>query len=82
MSAATFTAKQRAERDELALFCTYEIESIGMHLRAHLPTEPEYLFLRSMVLRVIELNSAAMSVLGGEDDRTTEELRRVLEMNQ
>jgi len=82
MSVVAIAPWQRAERDELALSCVEEIESISVHLRSNLPNESEYLFLRSMVLRVIELNSVAMSVLSGEDDRTTEELRRVLEMGQ
>lgn len=79
MSKATLTLEQKAKREELALFATYEIESVSMHLRDNLPTEPEYLFLHCMVLRILELNSVAMSVLGGEHDRDTAEMRRVVE---
>lgn len=79
MSKTTLTLEQKAKREELALFATYEIEAITTHLRDNLPTEAEYGYLRCMVLRILELNSAAMSVLGGEDDIETAKLRRVVE---
>lgn len=79
MSKATLTPEQKAKREELALFATYEIEAITTRLRDNLPTEREYLHLRSMVLRVLELNSVAMSVLGGDDSRETTEIRSVVE---
>lgn len=73
-----FTPEQQAERLDAALRCAYEVESIAMHLNAHLPTEPEYLFLRSMVLRILDLNSVAMSALGDDHDRTTLEMLSVI----
>lgn len=73
------TSKQKAERDELALLSSYEIDSIGRHLKENLPAGPEYLYLRCMVLRVIELSSVVMSVMGGDDTRKTEEMRSVVE---
>lgn len=79
MSKATFTPEQKAKREELALFATHEIEAITTHLRDNLPTEAEYGHMRCMVLRILELNSAAMSVLGGEDDVGTAKLRSVVE---
>lgn len=79
MIEAAFTPKQKAEREQLVLFSTYEIDSIGRHLVENLPTEPEWLFMRSMVLRIIELNSIAMSVTGGDDERKTTDMRRVVE---
>ena len=72
MSVVAIAPWQRAERDELALSCVEEIESISVHLRSNLPNEPEYLFLRSMVLHVIELNSVAMSVSEHRDQSTNE----------
>lgn len=74
-----FTPEQKAEREELALFCAYEIDSIGLHLRDNLPAESEYLYLRCMVLRILELNSVAMSVVGGNAMRQTEVMRSVVE---
>lgn len=76
----TFTPKEQAERKKLALLGSYEIESIGMHLRDNLPTEQEYSYLRCMVLRILDLNSIAMSELGEDDSRETEEMRSVLEV--
>ena len=78
MSSA-FTPEQKAERDVLALKCTYEIDAISMHLRDNLPSELEYGHLRCMVLRILELNSITMSVTGFDDTRETEDMRRILE---
>lgn len=75
----TFTPEQLAERKTLALHATYEMESIGLHLKENLPTELEYRHLRCMVLRILELNSVSMSVMGGDDGRETEDMRRVVE---
>lgn len=74
MNPSERTPNLTSQREDLPLLCAYEIESICVHLRDCLPTEPEYLFLRSMVLRIFALNSVAMSVLGGDATRTTEEL--------
>ncbi len=74
-----FTPEQQAERERLALFSTYEIDAIGQHLRGNLPKELEYRHLRCMVLRILELNSVAMSVMGCDDECATEEMRRVVE---
>lgn len=68
---APYTPEQQAERLSAALRCAYEVESIAMHLNDHLPTELEYGFLRGMVLRILDLNSVAMSALGDDHDRTT-----------
>ena len=79
MSKIEFTEEQQAERKKLALFGTYEIESIGMHLRDNLPNEQEYGYMRCMVLRILDLNSIATSELDGDMGRDTDEMRRVLE---
>ena len=79
MTTAAFTSEQKAEREKVALLGTYEIDSIGLHLKENLPTELEYRHLRCMVLRILELNSVAMSVVGGDDGRETEGMRRVVE---
>lgn len=73
------TAEEHAAREEVALLATYEIDAIAMHLRSNLPTEIEYGHLRCMVLRVLELNSIAMSVLGGDDARELKEMRGLVE---
>lgn len=73
-----FTPEQQAERLDVALTASYEMEAISRHLNANLPMEqPEYLHLRALVVRVLHLNSVVMSVLGGDDDRETEEMRGV-----
>ncbi len=74
-----FTAEQQAERQGVALLASYEIESTAMHMANNLPTEPEYLYLRSMVLRVIDLSRVVMSVAGCEVESSTEEMRRIVE---
>ncbi|MCT9810146.1 hypothetical protein N0K08_05850 [Acidovorax sp. Be4] len=75
---ATFSSEQQAERLGAALRCTYEVESIAMHLNDNLPTEPEYMFLRSLVLRIFDLNSVAMSALDKDQTRTTADLWGVI----
>jgi len=80
MSSATFTPKQRVERLDIALTASYEMEAISRHLNVNLPMEqPEYQHLRALVIRVLNLNSVVMSVLGGDDGRETEEMRSVVE---
>lgn len=79
MTTAAFTPEQKAEREQVALLGTYEIDSIGLHLMENLPTEAEYRFMRCMVLRILELNSVSMSVMGGDDTRETEAMSRVVE---
>lgn len=75
---APLSNEQKAERLDAALQCAYEIESIAIHLNHHLPTEPEYMFLRSLVLRIFDLNSVAMSVLDKDQVRTTADLWDVI----
>jgi len=75
-----FTSEQKAERLSAALQCTYEIESIAIHLNDHLPTEPEYMFLRSLVLRIFDLNSVAMSALDKDQTRTTADMWSVINL--
>ena len=75
----TLTPEHKAERDELALFSAYEIEAVARHLKDNLPTELEYVHLRCLVLRILALNSVAMSALGGDDGRKTADMRRVVE---
>ncbi|WP_272970169.1 hypothetical protein [Comamonas terrigena] len=80
MSSPTFTRKQQAERLDIALTASYEMEAISRHLNGNLPMEqPEYQHLRALVVRVLSLNSVVMSVLGGDDGRETEEMRNVVE---
>lgn len=69
-----FTPDEQAQRMDAALRCTYEVESIARHLNGNLPNESEYLFLRYMVLRILDLNGVAMSALGDDRDRTTAEM--------
>lgn len=73
-----FSRDQEAERLGAALRCTYEVESIAIHLNDHLPTEPEYMFLRSLVLRMFDLNSVAMSALDKDQTRTTADMWGVI----
>lgn len=75
---APLSAEQKAERLDAALQCAYEIESIAIHLNDHLPTEPEYMFLRSLVLRIFELNSVAMSALDKDQTRATPDMWGVI----
>lgn len=75
-----FTIEQQAERRDLALQCTYEVEAVTRHLNANLPMEqPEYQHLRALVIRILSLNSVAMSVLDDDDGRKTEEMHSVVE---
>lgn len=74
----TFTPEQQTERLETALQCSYEVESLARHLNGNLPTEPDYMFLRALVLRICELNNVVMSVLDGDPGRTTAELQSVI----
>lgn len=72
--------QKQAERLEVALHATYEMEAISRHLNVNLPMEqPEYQHLRSMVVRILNLNSVVMSVLGGDDGRSTQEMHDVVE---
>lgn len=73
----TFTPEQKAERAELALHAAYEVEMVARHLNGEL--QPEYQHLRALVVRVLKLNSVVMSVLGDDDGRETEDMRRVVE---
>ncbi len=79
MSNVTFTPEQQAERMETALQCSYEVESLARHLNGNLPTEPDYMFLRALVLRICDLNNVVMSVLDGDPGRTMAEMRSVIE---
>lgn len=74
----TFTPEQQAERLHLGLRASYEVDSIAMHMRDNLPAEQEYAYLRALVLRILDLNGVAMSVLGGDEGRSTAEMRRAL----
>lgn len=64
---ATLTGEQQRERLDVAQAAADEIESIAMHLNANLPHEADYLFLRSMVLRIAQLNDVFMWFLDGDD---------------
>lgn len=64
----------------IALHATHEVEMVALHLNRELPVEQsEYLHLRALVVRILDLNSVAMSFLGHDFDRDTEEMRRVVE---
>lgn len=75
---ATFTPEQQAERLETALQCSYEVESLARHLNGNLPTEPDYMFLRALVLRICDLNNVVMSVLDGDQGRTMSEMQIII----
>ena len=76
----TFTPEHMAEREELALHAACEVEMVARHLNGELPMEqPEYQHLRALVVRVLKLNSVVMSVLGDDDGREIEDMRRVVE---
>ncbi len=71
--------KQQAERLEIALDVAFEIDAITRHLNANLPMElVEYQFLRSLVVRILSLNSLSLSVLSGDDGRTTDSMKKIL----
>ncbi len=72
--------EMEAQRLRIALHATYEVDAIARHLNANLPMEqPEYQHLRSLVIRIFDLNSVVMSVLGDDDCRCTAEMRGVLD---
>ena len=73
------THEQKEERAGLALEATWEIESIAGLLQRELPTEADSMYLKSLVRRLQELNSAAMSLLG-EADFPTETLRKTIQI--
>lgn len=75
-----FSKDQETERLDAALRATCEVDAIARHLNANLPMEqPEYQHLRSLVIRIFDLNSVVMSVLGDDDCRSTAEMRGVLD---
>ena len=80
MSPSTFPAPEKAERQQAALSATFEMDAIARHLNGELPMEqPEYQHLRSLVVRIQQLNSVVMSVLGDDTDRSASELCNVVE---
>lgn len=76
----TSATEWHARRMDTALRATYEVDAIARHLNANLPMEqPEYQHLRSLVIRIFDLNSVVMSVLGDDDERSTAEISRVVD---
>lgn len=74
-----FSSEEKAQRLSCALEATYEIESISRHLAQNLPDDDvDQLFLRSLVLRLHQLNSIAMSVLGSDSNRGADEMQKIL----
>ena len=73
------TIEQEKERAKLALKATYKIEALSVFLKKELPTEVEHVALRCLVNRIHSLNSAIMSILGGEDDMPTVDLQAVVQ---
>lgn len=78
MPKPTFNPEEQAQRLSCALEATYEIESISRHLAQNLPDDADQLFLRGLVLRLNQLNSIAISVLGNDDSRDTNEMQKTL----
>ena len=78
MPKPAFTPEEQAQRLNCALEATYEIESISRHLAQNLPNGADQLFMRGLVLRLNELNSIAISVLGSDDSRDTSEMQKIL----
>ncbi len=78
MTNEVFTPEQQAERLEAALQCSYEVESLARHLNGNLPTEPDYMFLRALVLRICDLNNLIMLVLDGDHGQTTAEMQSII----
>lgn len=76
----SFTAKAQSERLEFALQASYELEVVGRHVNRELQMEgPDYMHLRALAVRIVNLNSVVMSVLGGEDVLKTEDIQKLLE---
>ena len=78
MQVDAFTPEQQAERLETALQCSYEVEALALHLNGNLPTEPDYMFMRALVLRIRDLNNVVMSVLDGDAGRTIAEMQNII----
>jgi hypothetical protein len=72
------TPTQKRERADLALNATYEIEVVVEMLKQNLPADMNCLGLACLVRRVQDLNSVIMSALGTDDNRETEEMRKVV----
>lgn len=69
------------ERADLALQATYEMETLIGAIKREMAnedtSESEYL-LPLFLRRMADINCVAMSVLGGDDGRKTEEMREVI----
>ena len=78
MAKPQLSTQEKARRLHCALEATYEIDSIARHLAKNLPSDTEQIFYRGLLLRVIELNSLAISVLGDDDSRATSEMNKIL----
>ncbi len=78
MPKPAFTPEEQAQRLNCALEATYEIESISRHLAQNLPNDADQLFLRGLVLRLNQLNSIAISVLGNDNSRDTDDMQKTL----
>ena len=80
MSPSNSPDQEQSERQRAALSATFEMDAIARHLNGELPMEqPEYQHLRSLVVRIQQLNSVVMSVLGDDTDRSARELCTVVE---
>ena len=77
----TAAGHRAAERVRLAAQATHQIESLLYALRRELNHEdasPDTTLMMSMVIRLKELNSVAMSMLDDDDLRETTEMKDVV----
>ena len=80
MSPSNSPDQEQSERQRAALSATFEMDAIARRLNGELPMEqPEYQHLRALVVRIQQLNSVVMSVLGDDKDRNARELGAVVE---
>ena len=76
----TTTPKDEATRMSLAHEASGDIEALVGMMRRELAAEPAQLgaILCNTLLRVLALNSVIMSVIGGDDTRSTAEMFEVI----
>lgn len=76
----TTTLNDQAARISLAHGASNDIEALVGMMRREIFSEPDQLnaILLNTLMRVRDLNSVVMSVVGGDDDRSTAEMHEVV----